>query len=80
MAEEKCTKSPLCFAAYHMPNQLFTFHFHVPDHEFYQYTIFTMYPHGCLTAKKNERERDGTKSARDLVILQFIIIVGFSFV
>ena len=60
IAGKKLTTSPLCFAAYHMQNQLFTFHFYVPDHDSYQYKTFSIYPHGCLTVKKKkmkERER-----------------------
>ena len=83
IAGKKLTTSPLCFAAYHMQNQLFTFHFYVPDHDSYQYKTFSIYPHGCLTVKKKkmkERERDGTRSTPDLAVLQFIITVGFLFV
>ena len=56
--KKKCTP-PLCFAAYHMPNQLFTFHFLVPNHDFYQYKTFSTYPHGCLTVKKRKKKERG---------------------
>ena len=56
--KKKCT-SPLCFAAYHMPNQWFTFHFLVQNHNFYQYKTFSIYPHGCLTVKKRKKKESG---------------------